>query len=220
MVVLKYTPNKFENEYWEKNEQLCGIDEVGKGCLFGPLVFGCVILPQHHAPTFLIDSKLLTAEKRAVAATWIQKNCIYATTSIDPWIIDTYGINQSTIIAVKRLLHDMTELTNKQIKLILTDHMHIGLTHIRNTPIISAPYGESWSASIAAASIIAKVTRDRLMQKIAKLFPRFAVEKNKGYGTKLHINGARDSGLSILHRKTYCKNLIHTNGRSKNAKLL
>jgi len=196
----------FEKNSWIKNNIICGIDEVGRGPLFGPIVIGCVILPSFTDTKDLIDSKLLSEKKIIQIAQWIKTNCIFETIAIDPWIIDSFGINKATELAIRRVLYNISNKVIKKISLVLIDKVQIDIKRICNFEIISEPKGEHWSSSIAAASIIAKYTRDKMMASISNIFPKYKLEKNKGYGTKIHIANILEYNISLLHRKLFCRN--------------
>lgn len=198
--------NKFEIQCWEKDKIVCGIDEVGRGPLFGPIMLGCVILPTFCENDLLVDSKTLSRPKLELASAWISKNTIFETIMIDPWIIDQRGINVAIEIAINRLIFIIQKKINKPISLVLIDLVKIKITSIAGAQIITKAKGESWSSSIAAASIIAKTTRDKMITSISKNFPAYSLEKNKGYGSAYHCKKILEKKASLLHRKSYCRN--------------
>ena len=212
---LAYPKKYFETKAWKENTFVCGIDEVGRGCLAGPLVVSSAILPINAKHKLLKDSKILNQKEREQAFAWLIKKCFYSTVIISNQQIDKLNIYQATIISMKKafsqILHSIP-FNNNQIKYLLIDAMPIKLDSIYKTinpnlEIFSMNYGESISPSIAAASIIAKVTRDRLMQKINPIFPAFNLAKHKGYGTFFHKEVIKNNGISIIHRKTFTTKL-------------
>ncbi len=209
-----FKKNCFEEEAWKVQQLVCGIDEVGRGCVFGPLVMGCVILrPDCEAVDFdlLQDSKLLSQKKRENLNSWIKHNSLWNQTIIlHPLIIDNLGINVATEIAVRRLVYTIPACYQNQLYKILIDLIKINFSKIKtDVPIISAAKGESWSGSIAAASILAKVFRDSLVDKMERFFPGYDLSKNKGYAAPKHINALLKNGESIMHRQTYCDTLLN-----------
>jgi ribonuclease HII len=210
-------PNYFEKTAWKSDFFICGTDEVGRGCLAGPLVVSAAILPQKTNYKFLIDSKKLTEAQRNLAFSWISKNCWHTSIIINPRQIDRLNIYQATLKAMKKatrqLLDHVPIQISSRVKYVLADAMPLEITNPYNEKLecYSMNFGESYSNSIAAASIVAKVTRDRLMEKIGKAFPEFGFAKHKGYGTKLHVNSLKKLEKTIIHRSTYLKNFIMHN---------
>lgn len=205
--------NFFEKDAWEKNLYVCGIDEVGRGCLAGPLVVAAVILPINSTiPRIIKDSKILTKEERETAYEWIIRNCGYST-SIASWKeIDKFNIYQATLrimsLTILKLMGKMP-FDKTKLKYFLIDAMPLRIPEYiqhENLECHNFNFGETYSSSIAAASIIAKVTRDRLMEKFGEVFPFFEFEKHKGYGTEVHKNVIKEKGLSIIHRQSFVKN--------------
>lgn len=196
----------FERIAWEKNNLVCGIDEVGRGCLFGPLVVAAAILPPETKKGFLIDSKETTEKQREYAAEWIRDNAVYTEVFIDVQTIEKVNIYQATRLGMKKAFLQIYEKhpLNKKIKFIVTDAVPISFESIFEELKIYHPVrAESISPSVAAASIIAKVARDNLMKKLSIFFPGLACEKHKGYGTKEHIDAINTQGISFLHRKSF-----------------
>ena len=198
----------FEQSFWLKNKLICGIDEVGRGCLAGPIVTAAVILNQHAIHEKLKDSKLMSSLQLEIIYDWIIQNSQYAIGISNNRIIDQKNIYQATQITMKKSLYHLFHTTNHLPDIITIDAMPLSLqnTPYQNIMIESWTQGESKSASIAAASIIAKVTRDRIMQKIHLSFPVYGLEKHKGYGTAIHIKALKENKASIIHRKTFIKN--------------
>lgn len=202
----------FEKNAWGTNNVVIGIDEVGRGCLAGPLVTAAVILPPHKAKRFLKDSKIMTEIQRLEAYEWLVKNTWYGIGIINNRLIDKHNIWHATLIAMKKAMVHLFASYDGLYKPtgILVDAMPLKIedTHYRHIPVYHFPYGESHSRSIAAASIIAKVTRDRLMQKMDPLFPGYLLESHKGYSTPAHKKAVRDQRQSIIHRESFVANML------------
>lgn len=208
-VKKKFNKNFFEKDAWQNSCYVCGIDEVGRGCLAGPLVTSTVILPQGTNFRLLKDSKTMTKEEREKAFSWITQNCIYSTAIISHRLIDKLNIYQSTLLTMKKSLLQILQsipYEHEKIKYVLIDAMPVSLNNLdlyKNINIKFFNKGESYSSTIAAASIVAKVTRDRLMKKISKVFPQFNFCENKGYGTADHLKTLNEVGPSIIHRTSF-----------------
>jgi len=194
----------YESETWSKNALLSGIDEVGRGCLAGPVVTCAVILYPYANHLLLKDSKILTENQRVMAAHWIKLNAWYSFGMVDHTFIDKHNIYQATLIAMKRAYYGLITQPSlpQQPSLLLIDAMPLKLEN-QATKILSFTQGESKSISIAAASILAKVMRDELMKNTAKLFPGFCFENNKGYGAQKHQLGLKNQGPTIIHRDSF-----------------
>jgi ribonuclease HII len=198
--------NIHEKIAWSNNVSIAGIDEAGRGPLCGPVVIGAVILPHGIAPDFLIDSKKTTEKQRHAAYEWITKHCVYTTVIVDHHTIDTINIYQATMRGMQQAYHQLAALcTIKNIQSpthLVIDAMPLPQPspNVMVTPIIR---GESASSSIAAASIVAKVTRDELVKKYAYIFPQFTLDKHKGYGTAAHIKELLQNGQTLIHRKSF-----------------
>lgn len=206
MVTIKRKPDfkrqMYEHEAWNQNLLVCGIDEVGRSCLAGPVVAASAILKPWVKHKYLKDSKLLTADERLKAYKWLMKNSQSAVGIMHHRIIDNVNIYHATLCAMKRALMQLLVHTNSTPSIILVDAMPVKLDHL-DIPIVHFVFGERQSASIAAASIIAKVTRDALMSRIDKVMPGFGFENNKGYGTQVHKNALHTQGTLIIHRSTF-----------------
>ncbi len=202
---VRFNKNTFERKYWQMGQTVCGIDEVGRGCLAGPLVTAAVILPIGKISPLLKDSKLLTESQRLKAAAWITKHCIYGIGIVHHRLIDTHNIWHATLIAMRRALTHVAAAAKNSPGAILIDAMPLSLagTSFHAIPVHHFPKGESWSSSIAAASIIAKVKRDEMMNKLDALFPGYHWSNNKGYGTKNHLNSLAQGQPSIIHRTSF-----------------
>ncbi len=192
----------YENEAWSRSELICGIDEVGRSCLAGPVVAAAAILKPYATHKYLKDSKLLSPEQRLVAYTWLMEQCIFSVGIVHHRNIDTHNIYQATLLAMKRALVQLLSVTSQAPEIVLVDAMPVQLSS-STIPIICFPFGERQSTSIAAASIIAKVTRDRLMTRLDTVIPGYVFSQNKGYGTKIHKQGIEQGGSSIIHRMSF-----------------
>ena len=201
---------KFEQEFWSKSLQICGMDEVGRGCLAGPIVTCAVILNENVYHPDLIDSKKLSPIKLIKMHSWLIQNCSYSIAINSPRVIDQINIYQATAKTMKsNLLHFFSTLS-KLPDIILIDAMPLNLlrTPYDKIEIQSFTQGESKSASIAAASIIAKVTRDLILKRLDETFPSYSMAKHKGYGTADHYAALRSNQASIIHRRTFLKNFL------------
>lgn len=196
---MKFYENKYNNF-----DYICGIDEVGRGPLAGPVCAGAVILPKDVQILYLNDSKKLSAKKREELYDQILDGAVAVKTAfISCEIIDEINILQATYEAMR------TAIKNLPIKpdILLNDAVTIPNIDcsIMQVPIIK---GDAKSASIAAASIVAKVERDRLMQEYDELYPEYGFFSNKGYGSKEHIEAIKKYGPCPIHRLSFLKGLI------------
>ncbi|PXV96091.1 RNase HII [Lachnotalea glycerini] len=191
----------YEREYGEY-QYICGIDEVGRGPLAGPVVAGAVILPKNCDILYINDSKKLSEKKREELYDIIMEKAIAAGIGmVGPQRIDEINILQATYEAMRIAIKSLSVLPD----ILLNDAVTIPEVTIRQVPIIK---GDAKSISIAAASIIAKVTRDRLMKEYDELIPQYSFRENKGYGTAVHIEALKQFGASPIHRSTFIKNFI------------
>ncbi|MCQ4635373.1 ribonuclease HII [Anaerovorax odorimutans] len=189
---------------------IAGVDEVGRGPLAGPVVAACVVLPRDFDVPGIDDSKKLTEKKREALFPVIQEKAVaYGIGMADHERIDAINILQATkeamTAAVEAASAQLAEKEGAAIEHILFDAMTIDAIAIPQTSVIK---GDSKSLSIAAASILAKVTRDRMMVELAEVYPGYGFEKNKGYGTKAHYEGLRQQGTCPIHRMTFLKNFL------------
>lgn len=193
-----------ENNWHKKGKKLvCGIDEAGRGPLAGPVVVAAVIMPEDSFIEGVNDSKKVSEKKREKLYDEITENAIaWSVGIIDQNEIDEINILNAT---KKGLTTALTELKEKP-DIILVD----ALTKIDTLgiPYESIIKGDAKSYSIAAASIIAKVTRDRIMRQWNEIYPQYGFINHKGYGTKAHIDAIKQYGLCPLHRKSFTKNFI------------
>ena len=191
----------FEHKYSEYHA-ICGIDEAGRGPLAGPVVAGAVILPKDCKLLYLNDSKQLSEKKREELYDKIMEEPVaVAVGYARPARIDEINILQATYEAMREAISKL-EVTPQ---ILLNDAVTIPDVIIPQVPIIK---GDAKSISIGAASIIAKVTRDRLMKEYAKLMPEYDFASNKGYGSSAHISALKKYGPSPIHRATFIKNFI------------
>ena len=191
----------FEKEYSD-HQAICGIDEVGRGPFAGPVVAGAVILPKDHPIPYLNDSKKLSEKKREELYEVILKEAVATGIGMaSPARIDEINILQATYEAMRMAISNLSV----QPDLLLNDAVTIPEIEIMQIPIIK---GDAKSVSIAAASILAKVTRDRLMVEYEKVFPGYDFASNKGYGTKAHIEGLKKLGPTPIHRMSFIHKYI------------
>lgn len=194
----------YEKEAWARGELICGIDEVGRSCFAGPVVAAAAILRPGAKHRLLKDSKLLTPEEREIVYRWLKKNSVSCVGIASHRVIDKINIYYATLVAMKRAVIQLVAQAPARPALIVIDAMPLRMS--LDIPIIAFCNGEKKSASIAAASIIAKVTRDALMSRIDQAIPGYAWSSNKGYGTVVHRKALRQSGRTILHRVSFLKN--------------
>ena len=196
-----YQLQQYERDY-EKEGLICGIDEVGRGPLAGPVVAGAVILPKNCEILYLNDSKQLSAEKREQLYDIILEHAVAVGIGIvSPQRIDEINILQATYEAMRQAI----EKLNPQPAVLLNDAVRIPQVAIQQVPIIK---GDAKSVSIAAASIVAKVTRDRMMEQYEEVFPGYGFARNKGYGSKEHIETLQTMGPTAIHRRSFIGHFV------------
>ena len=192
---------KYEREYGMYT-RICGIDEVGRGPLAGPVVAGAVILPKDDMILYLNDSKKLSEKKREMLYDEIMNRAVATGIGMaSPARIDEINILQATYEAMRMAIDNLKVRPD----ILLNDAVTIPQVDILQVPIIK---GDAKSISIAAASIIAKVTRDRLMVEYDKVLPGYDFASNKGYGTKAHIAGLKELGPTPIHRRSFIHNYV------------
>ena len=185
--------NEYEKIAWNSNELVMGIDEAGRGPLCGPLVVGSCVLPAGYENELINDSKKLTEKKRKQLFDVIKKDALYWNVKIvEPGIIDEMNILEATRSAMQELSDEY------KVSKVLTDAVKI--PNQLNIPIIK---GDAKSISIAAASILAKVTRDNIMEELDKKYPEYEFKKHKGYPTKRHIELMNEYGVFDIYRFSY-----------------
>ena len=195
---------EIENELYKKGaKKICGIDEAGRGPLAGPVVVAAVIMPEDSMLEGVNDSKKISEKKREKLYDEITETAIaWGVGIIDPKEIDDINILNATKKGVTTALMELTDKPD----IILVDAL-TGIDTL-GIPYQSIIKGDAKSYSIAAASIIAKVTRDRIMRQWDEIYPEYGFEKHKGYGTKVHIEVIKNNGICPIHRKTFVKNFI------------
>jgi len=192
---------EFERQY-EDHILVCGIDEAGRGPLAGPVVAGAVILPRACEILFLNDSKKLSEKRREALFEEIQeKASAFAVGVVGADRIDEINILQATYEAMRLAISEL----GAEPEVLLNDAVTIPGITLSQVPIVK---GDAKSVSIAAASIMAKVTRDHMMEEYDKLFPEYGFAKHKGYGTAAHINALKEFGPCPIHRRSFIKNFV------------
>ena len=195
----------YEKEYAQYTH-ICGIDEVGRGPLAGPVVACAVVLPKDVTILYLNDSKKLSEKKRELLYDEIMEKAVaVGIGAVGPARIDEINILQATYEAMRMAIEDLRGKLGKKPDLLLNDAVTIPEVDIPQVPIIK---GDAKSISIAAASIVAKVTRDHLMIEYDQVLPGYDFAKNKGYGTKAHIAGLKELGATPIHRKTFITHFV------------
>lgn len=190
---------QYENELYDKGlKYIGGVDEVGRGPLIGPVVTACVVLPKDFILDGLTDSKKLSEKKRESYYKYIIEHAIsYATALCTPEEIDELNIYESSRVAMIRAIDRVRQ--DIPLEHVLIDAMPVNI----DIPTTSIIKGDAKSISIAAASVVAKVTRDRMMYELDKKYPEYGFAKHKGYPTKKHIEAINKYGLIEGYRKTY-----------------
>lgn len=192
---------RYEKEYSSYN-YICGIDEVGRGPFAGPVVACAVILPKDCNILYVNDSKKLSEKKREELYDIIMKEAV----SVGIGIRDNERIDEINILeATYEAMQDAVKNLSVTPDLLLNDAVTIPKIDIKQIPIIK---GDAKSISIASASIVAKVTRDRMMYEYDKIFPGYDFASNKGYGTAKHIEGLKTLGPTPIHRKSFIHNYV------------
>mgnify|MGYP001273649350 FL=1 len=176
---------------------IAGVDEVGRGSLIGPVYAAAVILDKSINKKLLKDSKILTRSKREILSKYIKKNSIWAIGRSSVKEIEKLNILQASLLAMKRAIKKL----KKKPMLVLIDGNKI--PSLENYNLKSVIKGDQKIPSISAASIIAKVTRDKMIANLGKKFKGYNLDKNSGYGTKQHLKAIRNLGITNHHRKTF-----------------
>lgn len=197
-----HDPWELENRIYDQGYQaVCGVDEAGAGPLAGPVYAAAVILPRGLTLPYLNDSKKVTPRRREILFDQIREQAIsYAIAWADEKEIDAINILNARMLAMDRAI----KMLNPAADFALIDGNRNQGIELQNEMVV---HGDARSASIAAASILAKVSRDRFMVELAEQYPQYAFEKHKGYPTKLHYQLLRQYGPSPVHRKTFLKKL-------------
>mgnify|MGYP000575223126 FL=1 len=192
---------EFENKYSDL-AYVAGIDEAGRGPLAGPVVAAAVILPKDIFLPFLNDSKKVTEKRRDVLFDEIKQNAIaYGIGIASNTLIDEINILQATYEAMREAINALEKTPD----VLLVDAVHIPDINIKQVGIVK---GDAKSVNIAAASILAKVTRDRIMAEYDKIYPEYGFASNKGYGTATHIAALKEVGPCAIHRKSFIGNFV------------
>ncbi|WP_314164323.1 ribonuclease HII [Lachnoanaerobaculum gingivalis] len=192
---------EFENKYSDL-AYVAGIDEAGRGPLAGPVVAAAVILPKDIFLPFLNDSKKVTEKRRDVLFDEIKQNAIaYGIGIASNTLIDEINILQATYEAMREAINELEKTPD----VLLVDAVHIPDINIKQVGIVK---GDAKSVNIAASSILAKVTRDRLMAEYDKIYPEYGFASNKGYGTATHIAALKEIGPCAIHRKSFIGNFV------------
>lgn len=192
---------EFENKYSDL-AYVAGIDEAGRGPLAGPVVAAAVILPKDIFLPFLNDSKKVTEKRRDVLFDEIKQNAIaYGIGIASNTLIDEINILQATYEAMREAINALEKTPD----VLLVDAVHIPDINIKQVGIVK---GDAKSVNIAAASILAKVTRDRIMVEYDKIYPEYGFASNKGYGTATHIAALKGIGPCAIHRKSFIGNFV------------
>ncbi len=184
------------------NSYICGIDEAGRGPLAGPVAAGAVILPADHDLLYLNDSKKVSPKRRDILFDQIKEEALaWAVVMVEPERIDEINILRATYEAMRRAV----AMLDPKPTILINDAVTIPALDIPQVPIVK---GDAQCISIAAASILAKVTRDRYMVEMDEKYPGYGFAKHKGYGTKQHIEAIRELGPCPIHRKSFITRFV------------
>lgn len=189
---------------------ICGIDEAGRGPLAGPVVAAACILPTDCEILYLNDSKKLTEKRREELFVEIQEKAVsFGVGIVSPAVIDEINILQATYEAMRQAVEKLSVRPD----VFLNDAVVIpGIDERRQVKIIK---GDAKSVSIAAASILAKVTRDHMMEEYDRLYPEYGFAKHKGYGTKAHLDAVREHGMCPIHRRSFLKKFMERESKEQ-----
>ena len=181
---------------------ICGIDEAGRGPLAGPVVAAAAVLPKDCQIFYLNDSKKLSEKKRDFLFDETKEKAVaYGIGIVSPQVIDEINILQATYEAMRQAISQLNVIP----EILLNDAVTIPGVDIMQVPIVK---GDAKSVSIAAASILAKVTRDRMMMEYDQIYPEYGFAKHKGYGTAAHIAALKEYGPCPIHRRTFIKKFV------------
>lgn len=196
--------NTFEkNARDEGYQMIAGVDEAGRGPLAGPVVAAAVILPHDYINSEINDSKQLSAAKREMLYNVIEKDAVaFGVRIVEADVIDDVNILQASLQAMRDAVLELNESPD----FLLVDGLHRIPIITPQKPLVK---GDCLSISIAAASIMAKVTRDRIMEMYHRQFPQYNFRQNKGYGTKEHLDAIREFGICKIHRKSFHVKNLH-----------
>lgn len=192
---------EYERQY-EDCALICGVDEAGRGPLAGPVVAGAAILPKDQVILYLNDSKKLSEKRREELFLEVKEKAVaWSVGIVSPARIDDINILQATYEAMREAIKGLKRVPD----VLLNDAVTIPGVNITQVPIIK---GDAKSVSIAAASVLAKVTRDHMMLEYDQLYPEYGFAKHKGYGTAAHTAAIREFGPTPIHRMTFLKNIL------------
>ena len=226
-IVTPFLPCFFEHNAWERGVSLCGIDEAGRGCLAGPVVAAAASLRPWASHPLLRDSKTLSPSQRGIMIRWLHQNAHWGIGMASASFINRYGIVAATQFAMRQAYWNLQATTRISFLHILVDAVPLHLEprsdlhSCTGTPVnlshqlvsgtipttFAFPHGEAHSSSISAASIIAKVTRDRILTNLHQLFPSYGFAQHKGYGTAQHYKALHQHGAASLHRTLFLRSL-------------
>ena len=196
MKTNKVCSNEFENAAWIENHLVLGIDEAGRGPIAGPLCVAGVVFPIGYSNPAIYDSKALSEKKReALYDVIVQDALAYEIKIVSEQEVDEKNIYRATQWAMSQIASDLKS------DLVLSDAMP--LPEIKDRPVYDLVKGDQKSISIAAASILAKVTRDRIMNELDEKYPGYGLAKHKGYPTAAHLKALRELGVLPIHRRSY-----------------
>jgi ribonuclease HII len=194
-MVVAASLDRYEEALWAQGfSRIAGCDEAGRGALAGPLVAAAVVVPADFDPTGIRDSKLLTAKQRQEQFERIVAACTVAVAKAEPPVLDRRGLHRSNIMLLRRAVKALEP------DYALTDGFPVPRMPC---PALSIKKGDMLSASVAAASIVAKVTRDRIMVRLDRRYPAFGFSHNKGYGTRQHWDALEVHGPTPVHRLSF-----------------
>ncbi len=198
-----YPTLELEEKLWKKGYKIvAGLDEAGRGPLAGPVVAGCVVISSPSQVIEMVrDSKKMTKKQRNLAFELIkEKSDAYGVGIVDAKRIDEIGIRYAVLEAMTKAISEVEKMLNKRVEYIIADG---GIYLLEDYNMESINKGDVNHYSIAAGSVLAKVTRDRLMEEYAKQFPEYGFEKHVGYGTKYHMDMIKKYGPCEIHRKSF-----------------
>ncbi len=186
---------EYESKFWEKGFLVAGVDEAGRGSLAGPVVVAAVILPPFSPVIIDRDSKKMSPKEREEAYELIKSHALAIGTSVvENTVVDRVNILRATKLAMKRALEDLKH----RFDVVITDYVRL-----ENYNCIPLVRGDEISISCACASVVAKVLRDKIMEKYHQILPQYGFFKHKGYATKEHIENLRRAGKSLIHRSSF-----------------
>jgi ribonuclease HII len=208
-------PNfRFEKKYWGRHKSIAGVDEVGRGCFAGPVVAGCVVFKPNLRISQAVkinDSKKLTPRQREIADSWIRQNAIaWGVGEASASLINRMGMAKATRVAFRRAISKVQKKV--PIDFLLIDAFYIPwVKGLRRKNQKALTHGDEKSLTIAAASIVAKVYRDKLMRSLSRnpRYRRYHWGRNKGYGTKIHQRAIVKLGLTRYHRKAFIETFLN-----------